>query len=208
MEQTYPFVNPALPYGYNALRPYIDTETMWLHHTAHMQTYVNNLNDILKDYPLLQNMTLTELLIHLDDIPCEIRQGVRNNAGGVFNHMLYFMQMSPAEDAGPAEGALAEMIERRFGSMDGLQKELKTAGLSVFGSGSAWLVVDGNGELQVITTANQDTPLERGLFPVMIIDVWEHAYYLKHHNLRGNYIDDIFHVIDWSKLSKWFNAIY
>lgn len=202
MNQNYPFVNPPLPYDYDALEPYIDTGTMILHHDAHLQTYVDNLNKLLRDYPQFQMMTLTGLIQNLDSLPYEIAEGVKNNAGGVYNHIMYFNQLTPTENYKEMEGKLLEMTQQRFGSADALRAELKKAALSVFGSGNAWLVTDRNGTLQVVTTKNQDNPFASGLRPLLIIDVWEHAYYLKHYNLRAEYIDDFFRVIDWSKVAE------
>lgn len=203
---TYPFINPRLPYRFNALNPFIDTETMWLHYHAHLQGYVDNLNRWLKDYPNLQNKTLTDILTAGEMLPWEIREDVMHNAGGVYNHILYFMQMSPEDETGQAAGSLEALIDERFGNLNALTAELKKAGMSVFGSGYAWLVLDRNGRLQVVTTANQENPLERGLFPVMNLDVWEHAYYLMHHNRRADYMDDRSHVLNWETVSAWFNA--
>ena len=202
MNQNYPFVNPPLPYDYDALEPYIDTGTMILHHDAHLQTYVDHLNQLLSGYPQFQTMTLTGLIQNIDSLPYEIAEGVKNNAGGVYNHIMYFDQLTPPKDYRKMEGKLAEMTEQRFGSADELRAELKKAALSVFGSGNAWLVTDRNGTLQVVTTKNQDNPFAKGLRPLLIIDVWEHAYYLKHYNKREKYIDDFFHVVDWSKVAE------
>lgn len=206
LTMTYPFENPRLPYRFNALKPFIDTETMWLHHSAHLQDYVDNLNRILKDYPELQNKTLTELITDGENLPWQIRDDLLYNAGGVYNHIMYFMQMSPEEETGPATGNLEALILERFGGLPQLTEELAKAGLSVKGSGYAWLVLDRNGRLQVVTTGNQENPLSAGLFPVMNLDVWEHAYYLMHHNRRADYIADRNHVVDWEKVSKWLDA--
>ena len=200
MSQNYPFVNPPLPYDYDALEPYIDTGTMILHHDAHLQTYVDNLNKLLRDYPQFQKMTLTGLIQNVDTMPYEIAEGVKNNAGGVYNHIMYFNQLTPPEGYKEMEGELAEKTKQRFGSADALRTELKKAALSVFGSGNAWLVTDRNNTLQVVTTKNQDNPFASGLRPLLIIDVWEHAYYLKHYNKRAEYIDDFFRVVDWEKV--------
>lgn len=202
MKQHYPFVNPPLPYGPDALEPFIDTKTMELHHDAHLQTYVDNLNKILKPYPNLHHVTLTELVAGAAALPWEIADAVRNNGGGMWNHIMYFEQMAPAEEAKAPAGRLQEMITQRFGSFDGFKDEFKKAGLSVFGSGNAWLVTDKNGQLQIVTMANQNNPLQSGLHPLMLLDVWEHAYYLKHYNKRGDYIDDWFFVVNFEKVGK------
>ena len=202
MNQKYPFVNPPLPYAYDALEPYIDAETMHLHHDAHLQTYVDNLNRTLADFPVLQQWTLTELIERLPLIPWEIRDAVRNNAGGIYNHIMYFSQMAPQGQRMPPGGKLAEMIDQRFGSFDAFKENFTTAALSVFGSGNAWLVTDRDGCLQIVTAKNQDNPLTGGLPPVLNIDVWEHAYYLKHHNRRADYIEDWFRCVNFAKAGE------
>lgn len=194
--QYYPFTLKPLPYAYNAMEPYIDTETMHLHHDKHMQAYVDNLNKALASYPDLQAWPLTRLIIETNRLPEAIRTAVRNNGGGVFNHELYFDSMSPRHGQTPG-GALAKAINRDFGSYDNFKKQIKDAGLAQFGSGWAWLVFDDSCKLHVVRTPNQDTPLPASLTPLLPLDVWEHAYYLKYHNLRGDYIDNWFNVIDW-----------
>ena len=201
MNEHYPFVNPPLPYAYDALEPYIDTLTMHLHHDRHLQTYVDNLNKALKDYPALHDWSLEELLTNANRLPDAIRTPVRNNAGGVYNHIFYFSGMSPSDTRHYA-GALYDAIVRDFGPTDVFFQKFKDAALSVFGSGYAWLTADENGKLSIITTANQDTPLTRGLCPVATIDVWEHAYYLKHYNDRVGYIDDWFQVANWERAGE------
>ena len=196
MQQYYRFENPPLPYSYKAMEPYIDIQTMYLHHDKHLQTYVDNLNKILQDYTFLQNFTLEQLLSNLESIPAEIRTAVKNNAGGVYNHILYFSGLKNPAPSAPV-GNLSKAIDREFGSLEEFKKDFKEEALAVFGSGYAWLVVNLKGDLQIMQTANQDTPLEQNLFPLMNIDVWEHAYYLKHYNLRTCYIDDWFRVLNW-----------
>ena len=194
----YPFVNPPLRYAYDALEPYIDTLTMHLHHDRHLQTYVDNLNNALREYPNLHSWSLEELLGRIPELPAAIQTSVRNNAGGVYNHIFYFDGMSNS-DARSYAGDLYEAILEAFGSWDAFYNQFKNQALSVFGSGYAWLVLDRNGNLRIITTANQDTPIPLGLIPILNIDVWEHAYYLKHYNERAAYIDDWFHVVDWAR---------
>ena len=201
MKQTYPFDLVPLPYDYDALEPYMDAETLHYHHDKHLKTYVDNLNNILKDYPQYQNWTLEDLLTNLDDLPEDIRQAVMNNAGGVYNHRFYFSNLSNPASPQPF-GTLCEAIEKEFCSYRAFQDQFKASALSVFGSGYAWLVVNAAGKLCITTTANQDTPLPLGLLPVLNIDVWEHAYYLKHYNLRADYIDDWFHVINWNNANR------
>jgi len=198
MNERYPFVNPPLPYAYDALEPFIDTKTMHLHHDRHLQTYVDNLNNTLKDYPELQTWSLEELISDPDGLPAAIRQSVRNNGGGVYNHIFYFNGMSNSETRAYA-GALYGAIMDEFGSFDRFYDRFKNSALSVFGSGYAWLAADQDGKLSIVTSANQDTPLAQNLYPILGIDVWEHAYYLKHYNQRADYIDDWFHVVDWER---------
>jgi Fe-Mn family superoxide dismutase len=201
MNEHYPFVNPPLPYAYDALEPYIDTQTMCLHHDRHLQTYVNNLNNILKDWPDLQDWSLEKLICKADCLPECIRQAIKNNAGGVYNHIFYFNGMSDLDSRRNA-GMLYPAIINDFGSIDNFFQEFKEAALSVFGSGYAWLVMDNNWKLKFVTTANQDTPIVNNLCPIVTIDVWEHAYYLKHYNERAAYIDDWFMVVDWCRANE------
>lgn len=205
MNNTYPFVNTPLPYAYDALEPYIDEKTMHLHHDRHLQTYIDNLNAIIKEHPELQTWTLEGLLELSAFLPKEIRQPVINNAGGVYNHHFFFDSMTPAGKQ-PEENPLLAEIARQFGSLEAFQEQLKKEALAVFGSGYAWLAADG-GKLKIIRTANQDTPLPLDLQPLLALDVWEHAYYLKHYNQRTAYIDDWFSVIDWEKASRRFAEI-
>lgn len=191
MNEHYPFVNPPLPYPYNALEPYIDEKTMMLHHDRHLQTYVDNLNNILKDYPEYQSLSLEQLLAYTDSFPEEIQTPVKNNAGGVFNHIFFFSKLW--NTCLPHE--LLGHILHTFGSFEAFQKQFTAAALSVFGSGYAWLIIDRTGELSIITTKNQDTPVSLGLYPVLNLDVWEHAYYLKHYNLRADYINNWFELL-------------
>lgn len=201
MNDHYKFINTPLPYAFDAMEPYIDEKTMWLHHDRHLQAYIDNLNSTLGKYPQFQNWTLEQLIINVPCLPEEIRTAVKNNAGGVFNHRFYFSGLANPTSRQPF-GTLREAIEKEFCGFMSFQKQFKAAALSVFGSGYAWLVVNAAGQLCIITTANQDTPLPLGLFPVLNIDVWEHAYYLKHYNLRTDYIDDWFHVVNWNAANK------
>ncbi len=201
MNDHYKFINTPLPYGYNALEPYIDEKTMYLHHDKHLQTYIDNLNTTLDKYPEYQSWTLEQLIINVPCLPDEIQTAVKNNGGGVFNHRFYFSGLARPSSSEPV-GVLSQAVENEFGGYPAFQNQLKTAALSVFGSGYAWLVVNAAGKLSIITTQNQDTPLEMGLFPILNIDVWEHAYYLKHYNVRADYIDDWFHVINWNHANR------
>jgi len=197
----YPFINMPLPYPYNALEPYIDTKTMELHHDRHLQTYIDNLNSALAQYPMIQKLSLEQLILASSELPTRIRNQVHNNAGGVYNHRFYFNGIGSMRDQVPT-GRLAQAIDKRYGSFERFKDDFKAAALSVFGSGYAWLTMYKTGILYIVTTANQDTPLELGLCPILNTDVWEHAYYLKHYNKRADYIDDWFHVIDWAKAGE------
>ena len=201
MNEHYQFINTPLPYAYNAMEPYIDEKTMKLHHDKHLQTYIDNLNNTLSSYPSFQNWTLKQLIVNVPSLPDNIQTAVRNNGGGVFNHQFYFSNLMNPANFTPS-GYLNEAINRRFGNFSSFKEQFKTAALSIFGSGYAWLVVTAAGQLKIITTANQDTPLPLGLCPVLNLDIWEHAYYLKHYNLRTDYIDDWFHVVNWDNANK------
>lgn len=196
MQDQYKFINEPLPYSYKAMEPYIDIQTMYLHHDKHLQTYVDNLNQILSDYPFLQNFTLEQMLLNLESIPTKIREGIKNNAGGVYNHRMYFNGLKNPSKRRPT-GSLEKAIGREFGSYEEFKEQFRKKALAVFGSGYAWLVADKKGNLIIVETADQDTPLSGNRMPLLCIDVWEHAYYLKHHNLRKDYIDDWFMVADW-----------
>ena len=197
----YPFTLQPLPYAYDALEPYIDAKTMEIHHSKHVQTYVDNLNKALESQPDYQTWPLERLLYNLEQLPREIQAPVRNNGGGVYNHNLYFSIMAPGGRP-LAEGTLKAAIDRDFGSVDALLAQLKAAGLSVFGSGWAWLVADNSGRLSIYRSPNQDTQIPANLTPVINLDVWEHAYYLKVQNRRAEYIDNWFNVIDWDAAQR------
>lgn len=201
----YPFFNEPLPYDYSALEPYIDKTTMEVHHVRLLQSYVDKLNDIVKKQPFLQNFSLVQLLCNIYRMPEKLQTPIQNYAGGVFNHRIFFDGMTPDSDEKP-QGALAKAIDRQFGNFDNFKKEFIDAAMSVFGSGYAWLVVSENKQLDIITTKNQDTPFLFLACPVMTIDVWEHAYFLKHYNDRLKYIEDWFHVIDWKKADRNYNS--
>lgn len=207
MNEHYKFMNLPLPYAYNAMEPYIDEKTMMLHHDRHLQTYIDNLNNILSEYPQFQNWTLEQLIMNVPSLPNEIQTPIKNNAGGVFNHQFYFSNLANPASSHPG-GMLGEAIENQFGSYQAFQNQFKAAALSVFGSGYAWLVVDATGQLRIITTQNQDTPLPLGMCPVLNIDVWEHAYYLKHYNKRADYIDDWFHVVNWNNANRNYSRCF
>lgn len=203
MNEKYPFVNPPLPYEYDGMEPYIDTQTMRLHHNRHLQAYVDRLNDILSKHPQYQSLSLEQLLISMDSMPPEIQADIRNNAGGVYNHIFYFMSL---KNPGPQEPPfpLQSYLDSTFHNYETFQQLFTEAALSVFGSGYAWLVINALGNPQITTTANQDTPLAMNMFPLLNIDVWEHAYYLKHFNRRTDYIKDWFSVINWDRVNQIF----
>lgn len=203
MNKQYPFINPPLPYAYNALEPYIDEKTMHLHHDKHLQTYVDNLNHILEPYPTLQGLSLEELLTCPVCLPSGLQIPIRNNAGGVYNHIFYFSNLTPMPSPS-IPSTLKEAITASFGSMDEWKTNFKKAALSVFGSGYVWLILDKNKTLSIMITQNQDTPLSSGFCPILNLDVWEHAYYLKHYNVRSDYIDDWFALIDWNRVNQNF----
>jgi|SRR5690606_7982103 len=196
---------PDLPYPYDALEPHIDARTMEIHHSRHHATYVNNLNNALEGHEDLQSKSIEELLRDIDSVPEEIRTAVRNNGGGHANHSLFWEIMSP-DGGGEPSGALAEAINAKFGSVDQLKERVNAAGAGQFGSGWAWLVVDENGELEVLSTPNQDSPLMMGKTPILGVDVWEHAYYLKYQNARPAYLEAWWNTVNWDAVAKRYEA--
>ncbi len=200
-DETYPFVVRPLPYEYDALVPILDEETLTFHHDKHYKTYVDNLNSALSDYPELQKMSLTQLLSDITALPAAIQTAVRNNGGGVYNHELYFDSMREPVGQEP-EGALAEAIERDFGSYRQWKEKMKQAAVGKFGSGWAWLVADKKGALSIVQTSNQDVPDLEEYTPVLLVDIWEHAYYLQYQNRRADYVDGWFELINWRKAGK------
>ena len=204
MESHYPFTLPPLPYGYDALLPEIGERTLHFHHDKHFQTYVDNLNKLLEKHPDIQSWPLERLVQEWPRLPEDIRQGVRNNAGGVYNHDLYFKTLAPGPVTAP-QGPLDDAIVRDFGNLEGLKTAMKNAALSQFGSGWAWLVSDSEGRLSVVKTPNQDTPLP--LTPLLLCDVWEHAYYLDYQNRRGDYFESWWRKADWPGVSRVYGAL-
>ena len=194
---------PDLPYAYDALELYIDEETMHLHHDKHHNTYVTNVNAALEKHPEIGE-DLGKLLADVESIPADIRQAVINNGGGHLNHALFWELMTPAETSPSAE--LAADIEATFGSFEDFKAAFTAAATTRFGSGWAWLVVNKEGKLEVTSTANQDTPISEGKTPILGLDVWEHAYYVKYRNLRPNYIQAFFSVINWKKVDELYAA--
>ena len=201
--QHYPFSVPALPYPYDALSPHIDEQTLHFHHDKHLTTYVDNLNALLKDYPRYHGWSLAQLILGAWSLPMPIRTGVLNNAGGVYNHTFYFEGMTP--NAYPAaQGELAAAIDFQFGGLDGMYARFKEGALKRFGSGWMWLAADAKGRLHLLSTANQDTLFPMHLHPLLLCDVWEHAYYLQYQNRRGDAVEQWFHLIHWERA----NALY
>lgn len=192
----YPFSLAELPYAYDALEPHLDAQTMTLHHTKHHQTYIDNLNKALKDAPEYQKYTIEELIANIDALPASIREQVRNNGGGHFNHTLFWDLMSP-QGGGMPTNAIMQEIERCFESFAAFKEQFENAAKSRFGSGWAWLCLTPEKKLVVISTANQDAPLAQGYFPVLALDVWEHAYYLKYQNKRVDYTSAWWNVVNW-----------
>ena len=191
----YPFQLEPLPYSYDALSPNIDETTLHFHHDKHLQTYVDNLNKALEPYPQFQDWTLERLCADYGSLPPQAATGVRNNAGGVYNHQLYFRCMTG--DKNSPSPRMERELNRCFGSLEEFQKQLKAAALARFGSGWAYLVQDPKGDFKILSTANQDTPLPQGLRPLLLVDVWEHAYYLQYQNRRAEYLDQWFPLIEW-----------
>lgn len=199
----YPFTLPPLPYPYDALQPYISKETMEYHHDKHHQAYVDNLNAALKDHPELHKLEIDELLRQITKVPEAIRQAVINNGGGHYNHTMFWEIMKPGGSKEP-KGALADAI-KALGGLEQLKQMVNDAGLKRFGSGWAWLAVDG-GHLKVISTPNQDCPLMNNQYPVLGVDVWEHAYYIDYRNRRGDYLKAWWNVVNWDEVAKRFDA--
>jgi Fe-Mn family superoxide dismutase len=192
---------PPLPYDYSALEPYIDTQTMQLHHDKHHQTYVTNLNNALKDQTQFASLSLEDLMRRINEVPESVRTAVRNNGGGHINHTMFWQIMKP-NGGGEPTGAIASAIQSAFGSFDALRTAFNDAGVKRFGSGWAWLVLDRSGKLSVTSTANQDSPFMDGNYPVMGNDVWEHAYSLKYQKRRPDYLNAWWNVVNWDEISR------
>ncbi len=204
---------PELPYEYNALEPYISEEIMKLHHGKHHAAYVNNLNAALEKHPDLFEKTIAELLADIDSLPVDIRMAVRNNGGGHENHSMFWQIMAPAswqsETNGnrEPEGKIAEAIKKQFGGFEEFQQQFNDEGVKRFGSGWVWLVKNTEGQLQIISTANQDSPLTQGLTPILGNDVWEHAYYLQYKNVRADYLKVWWNLVNWPEVEKRWNSL-
>ena len=199
MHETQLWVNEPLPYAYDALEPYIDEQTMHLHHDQHLQAYVNHLNEALAPFPKFQCLSLEQLICMAGRLPPKAGVPIARNAGGVYNHDLYFKMLAPRPASVPS-GDLERAVERDFGDLSALKAAMKAAALGQFGSGYAWLVSDCDGKLSVRKTPNQDTPLP--LTPLLCCDVWEHAYYLQYQNRRGDYFDAWWLLVNWPQVSR------
>jgi Fe-Mn family superoxide dismutase len=197
---TGPFTLPPLPYAYDALEPFIDVETMHIHHDKHHAAYVANLNKAVAEYPDLGKLPIEDLLKDLNAVPEKIRTAVRNQGGGHYNHSLFWQMLKT--EGGEPKGALADAIDQQFGSFSAFKSDWTKAAIGQFGSGWAWLAVDADKKLSIEQTANQDSPTSHGKQPLLGIDVWEHAYYLKYQNRRPEYVAAFFHVINWGFVAE------
>lgn len=199
----YPFKVPDLGYAFTALEPHIDAQTMEIHHDKHHGAYVTNLNAALEKAPQHQKSEVWDLLRSLSSLPQEIQTAVRNNGGGHLNHTQFWVWMTPGGSKEP-KGKLLEAITAEFSSVDKLKETMTQAGMTRFGSGWAWLAMDSGGKLKIYSTANQDSPLMEGLIPLLGVDVWEHAYYLKYQNRRADYLKAWWNVVNWDKVAETF----
>ncbi|MBD1824013.1 superoxide dismutase [Cyanobacteria bacterium FACHB-DQ100] len=196
-----------LPYAYDALEPYIDATTMQIHHDKHHAAYVNNLNAAIEKYSDLQSKSVDELVTDLNQVPEDVRTAVRNNAGGHVNHTM-FWEIMGSNGRGEPTGAIAEAINNTFGSFDAFKQQFNDAGVKRFGSGWVWLVRSAQGDLKIISTPNQDSPLTEGHTPILGNDVWEHAYYLKYQNRRPEYLNAWWNVLNWEEINRRFDAAF
>lgn len=198
------FILPALPYAYDALEPYLDARTMEIHYSKHHQAYTNNLNALVPGHEaFFDDKTIEEILSNVEAIPEDIRQAVINQGGGYANHNFYWKTLSP-NGGGQPTGKLAQVIDETFGSFDNMKELVIKAAVTQFGSGWGWLVVNPDKKLEVINTLNQNSPLSQGKIPLLTIDVWEHAYYLKYQNRRPEFVDVIWHVMNWDEIEHRF----
>lgn len=201
------FTLAPLPYAFAALEPHLDAKTVEIHYTKHHQAYVNNLNDALKKHPELEKKTLPELLSHLDDVPADIRVAVTNNGGGHFNHTLFWNCMC-AGGSKLSPGKLAKAIDAKFGSFDSFKQQFTDLAKKHFASGWVFLVTDAQGNVSLMEAANHETPLAKGLEPLLVIDVWEHAYYLKFQNRRPEFVEAWWHVVNWSFVEQQYEKVF
>ncbi|NQF13148.1 superoxide dismutase [Brevibacillus sp. HB1.3] len=197
------FTLPELSYCYDELEPYLDARTMEIHHGKHHATYITNLNKALENYAQFRNASVEELISNLEDIPADIRMAVRNHGGGHYGHSLYWSIMSPTGGGKPT-GDIAKGIDKYFGSFEEMKDELTKAAVSRFGSGWGWLVVNGD-KLEVMSTPNQDTPFMEKKTPVLVVDVWEHAYYLQYQNKRPDFVSSWWNVVNWEEVNRLYN---
>lgn len=195
------FTLPDLAYEYSALEPHIDAETMEIHHSKHHQGYVDKLNTALEDHPDLLEKKVEDLLKNLSDLPAEVQTAVKNNGGGHANHSLFWTVISP-DGGGEPEGDLLDAINKRFKSVKNFREEFSAAAATHFGSGWAWLAVDDGGDLQIHSTVNQDSPLSEDETPILCLDVWEHAYYLKYQNRRADYVKSFWSIVNWKEVAR------
>jgi len=202
-----PFTLPKLPYAYDALEPYIDAQTMQIHHDKHHQAYVDNLNKAVAGEAVLSKLSVDELLQRLDSLPAGIRAAVRNQGGGHANHSLFWQTLCPASQSGKPAGSLAAALDRSFSGQEKFEEKLQAAAVGVFGSGWAWLSVDQGKNLVLDSAPNQDSPLLTGKRPLLGVDVWEHAYYLKYQNRRADYLKAIVKVIRWDFVSARYDEL-
>jgi len=198
-----PFTLPKLEYSYNSLEPVIDAKTMEIHHTKHHQVYIDKLNEALSKHPELEKQSVEQLLADINKIPEDIRTAVRNHGGGHLNHSLFWQILTPDAKAKEVKGKMIDEITKTFGSINKFKEQFNTAALGRFGSGWAWLVFN-KGKLEITSTANQDSPLMEGKVPLLGVDVWEHAYYLKWQSNRKGYMENIWSVINWKKVNELF----
>ncbi|AYU55342.1 superoxide dismutase [Staphylococcus piscifermentans] len=196
------FELPNLPYEFDALEPYIDKETMEIHHDKHHNTYVTKLNAAIEGTDL-ENKSIEEIVANLDSVPSDIQTAVRNNGGGHLNHSLFWQLLTPNSEE---KGTVIDKIKEEWGSLDKFKDEFAKKAAGQFGSGWAWLVVDKNGKLEIVSTPNQDNPITEGKTPILGLDVWEHAYYLKYQNKRPDYIDAFWNVVNWNKVDELYEA--
>ena len=199
------FETPALPYNYNALEPYIDEATMKIHHDKHHVAYTTNFNKALEAYPKIAEQSAEDILTNINSLPEEIRQAVKNHGGGHVHHSFFWEIMTPADKSGQPEGELLQAINDAFGSFEKFKEEFTKAAMTTFGSGWAWLSVT-DGQLIIEKTGNQDSPYSAGHAPILAIDVWEHAYYLKYQNRRAEFVENFFNVINWLKVAEKYQA--
>jgi len=200
------FSLPDLPYNYDALAPYISEQIQQLHHNKHHQAYVNNLNKALEKYPEWQNKSIEEIITSLDKVPEDVRLTVRNNGGGHYNHSMFWEMMAPKKGNGQApSGTLLDKLQHTFGDYKTFQEEFSTGAGKIFGSGWEWLVLD-KGEVKLVSTPNQDSPLTQGMTPLLGLDVWEHAYYLQYYNVRADYVTAWWNIVNWDDVARRLNT--